>query len=116
MEVAVDVGHDGMSVLILLRGLLQPVTFCDCGVIPDVDDGKWSFSINTESLSTPAECGDSGDSIVDDDVDVVHVIIDDGDIGDSVTADTGDNGDVGDDVSAPGFLASRGREPFVLIL
>lgn len=113
---AVAVGYDGTSVLILLRGLPQPVTFCGCGVVPDFGDGK-SFSINTESPSTLAECGDNGDSIVDDDVDVVvQVIIDDGDIGDNAVPNTGDNGDVGDDVSAPGFLASRGREPLVLIL
>lgn len=110
-------GQDGTSVLILLRGLPHPVTFCGCGAIPDVGDGNLSFSINTESLSAPAECGVNGDSIVDDDVDVVvHVIIDDGDVGDRTVADTGDNGDVGDDVSEPGFLASRGSEPFVLIL
>lgn len=92
---------DETSVFILVLGLPQVATFCDGG--GDTGDEIMSFSRNTESPS-PAAFGDNGDSVVDDGQDVVgHV--------------TGDNGDVGDDVSVPfGFLASRGREPLVLIL
>lgn len=53
-----------------------------------------------------------------DEVDVVgQVIMDDGVVGDiGDIGDIGDNCNVGDDVSVPGLMESRGREPFVLIL
>ena len=100
--------EDGTSVLILVLGL------------PHVagDDGRFSLSKNTESLSPPAARNDNGDSVGGDGV-VTDGQVDDGDSGD-VIGDSGDvigdKGDVGEDVSVEDFLLSRGREPFVLIL
>jgi len=81
------------------------------------DGGKQSFSKNTESLSpvkdsgdiAGGDSGDSGDRTAGGDSG-------DSTVGDGVNGQVADDGDAGDDVSVPGFLASRGREPFVLIL
>jgi len=114
-ESSVAVVQDGTCILILVLGLPQ---------VAD-DDGRLSFSKNTESLSLPAARNDNGDSVGGDEVptdgqvddaDSGDVIGDSGDvIGDSGDG-IGDNSDVGEDVSAEDFLLSRGREPFVLIL
>jgi len=115
-ESSVAVAQDvDKSVLILVLGLPQ--------VAGDV--GRWSFSKNTESLSPPVVRNDNGDSVGGDGV-ATDGQVDDGDSGDiigdsgDVIGDicdvNGDKGDVGEDVSVEGFLLSRGREPFVLIL
>lgn len=99
--------QDGTSVLLVL-GLPQ---------VAD-DDGRLSFSKNTESLSPPAARNDNGDKVRGDVV-VTDGQVDDGDRGDAIddSGDViGDNGDVGEDVSVEDFLLSRGREPLVLIL
>lgn len=122
-----DDGQYGTSVLIRVRGLPQPVA---AGEVADVGKPRPSLSGDAGSPAAVFIDSDNGDSAASDTGDtaagagVDAVDGHDGDVGDR-RGDVGDRrgvvgdrrGVVGDDVSVPvGLLASRGRDPFVLIL
>lgn len=109
---------DGTSVLILVLGLPQAFRLdgeMSVPAVPGDSEGKVSKNIWSLSHVLVAR-NDNGDSAGSEGLFVVGQVIDDGDIGvvDENAIENGDKGDVGDEV--PGFLLSRGREPFVLIL
>lgn len=106
---------DGTSVLILVLGLPQAFRLDGETSVPGDNEGKASENIGSFSLVLVAR-NDNGDSAGSEELSIVGQVIDVGDNGvvDENAIDDSDKGDVGDDV--PGFLLSRGREPFVLIL